>query len=185
MLMTEKPRRSSERAGCELVLSRLRARRSTPPSMRQPDLLHGYIVGSTVAVGRIIAIDLDRARQVPGVVEIFTHENRGKAAWLDRKWRDEVAPPGHPFRPLHSERILFDGQPAALIVAETYEAARDAASLVTVHYDVDEHCTELARKLAESYEPPKKRSGIPPPPDPRGDAEKAFTEAPVKIRGDF
>ena len=78
------------------------------------DLLHGYIVGSTIAAGRIIAIDLERARLVPGVVEIFTHENRGKAAWLDRKWRDEVAPPGHPFRPLHSDRILFDGQPVAL-----------------------------------------------------------------------
>jgi hypothetical protein len=47
--------------------------------------------------------------------EIFTHENRGKAARLDRSWRDEVAPPGHPFRPLHSDRILFDGQPIALV----------------------------------------------------------------------
>ena len=149
------------------------------------DLLHGYIVGSTIAAGRIIAIDLERARHVPGVVEIFTHENRGKAAWLDRKWRDEVAPPGHPFRPLHSDRILFDGQPVALIVADTYEAARDAASLVTVDYDVGEHCTELAQKLAESYEPPKKRSGIPPPPDPRGDAEKALAEAPIKISRDY
>ena len=149
------------------------------------DLLHGYIVGSTIAAGRIIAIDLERARLVPGVVEIFTHENRGKAAWLDRKWRDEVAPPGHPFRPLHSERILFDGQPVALIVADTFEAARDAASLVRVDYEVGEHCTELAQKLAESYEPPKKRSGIPPPPSPRGDAEKAFTEALVKISSDY
>ena len=149
------------------------------------DLLHGYIVGSTIAAGRIIAIDLERARHVPGVVEIFTHENRGKAAWLDRKWRDEVAPPGHPFRPLHSDRILFDGQPVALIVADTYEAARDAASLVTVDYDVGEHCTELAQKLAESYEPPKKRTGIPPPPDPRGDAEQALAEAPIKISRDY
>ena len=149
------------------------------------DLLHGYIVGSTIATGRIIAIDLERARLVPGVVEIFTHKNRGKAAWLDRKWRDEVAPPGHPFRPLHSDRILFDGQPVALIVADTFEAARDAASLVRVDYEVGEHCTELAQKLAESYEPPKKRSGIPPPPDPRGDAEKAFTEASVKVSSDY
>ena len=149
------------------------------------DLLHGCIVGSTIAAGRILAIDPDRARLVPGVVEIFTHENRGNAAWLDRKWRDEVAPPGHPFRPLHSDRILFDGQPVALVVAETYEAARDAASLVIVDYEVEEHCTELERKLAEAYVPPKKRSGIPPPPDPRGDAEKAFAEAPVKISHDY
>jgi xanthine dehydrogenase YagR molybdenum-binding subunit len=149
------------------------------------DLLHGYIVGSTIAAGRITDINLARARLVPGVVEIFTHENRGKAAWLDRKWRDEVAPPGHPFRPLHSDRILFDGQPIALVVADTYEAARDAASLVTAVYEVDEHCTELERRRSESYVPPEKRSGIPPPPDPRGDAEKAFADAPVKISRDY
>ena len=149
------------------------------------DLLHGYIVSSTIAAGRIIAMDLDDARLVPGVVEIFTHENRGKAAWLDRKWRDEVAPPGHPFRPLHSDRILFDGQPVALVVADSYEAARDAASLVKVHYDVEPHCTELERKRAEAYVPPKKRSGISPPPDPRGDPEQAFADAPIKISSDY
>jgi xanthine dehydrogenase YagR molybdenum-binding subunit len=149
------------------------------------DLLHGCIVGSTIAAGRITAMDLEQARRVPGVVEIFTHEKRGKAAWLDRKWRDEVAPPGHPFRPLHSDRILFDGQPVALVVAETYEAARDAASLVKAEYEIDEHCTELERKRSEAYVPPKKRSGIPPPPDPRGDAEKAFAEAPIKISRDY
>lgn len=149
------------------------------------DLLYGVIVGSTIAAGRIIDIDLDAARAVPGVVEIYTHENRGKAAWLDRKWRDEVAPPGHPFRPLHSDRVLFDGQPIALIVAETFEAARDAASLVRATYDVAEHCTELERMRAEAYVPPKKRSGIPPPPSPRGDAEQAFADAPVKISRDY
>ena len=149
------------------------------------DLLYGYIVGSTIAAGRIISIDLDRAKLVTGVVEIFTHENRGKAAWLDRKWRDEVAPPGHPFRPLHSDRILFDGQPIALVVADSYEAARDAASLVSADYEVSEHCTELERKRAESYDPPEKRSGIPPPPDPRGDAEKAFEDAPIKLSRDY
>lgn len=148
-------------------------------------LLYGVVVSATVAAGRIIDIDLDAAKAVPGVVEIFTHENRGKAAWLDRNWQDEVAPPGHPFRPLHSERILFDGQPIALIVAETFEAARDAMSLVSVTYDVEEHNTELARVRAESYVPPKKRSGIPPPPSPRGDVEQAFADAPVKISRDY
>ncbi|MBS0531239.1 MAG: xanthine dehydrogenase family protein molybdopterin-binding subunit [Proteobacteria bacterium] len=149
------------------------------------DLLHGAIVGSTIAAGRITALNVEPARQVPGVVEVFTHENRGKAAWLDRSWRDEVAPPGHPFRPLHSDRILFDGQPIALVVADSYEAARDAASLVSAEYEVREHCTELERKRSEAYVPPEKRSGIPPPPDPRGDPEKAFEDAPIKISRDY
>jgi xanthine dehydrogenase YagR molybdenum-binding subunit len=96
-----------------------------------------------------------------------------------------VAPPGHPFRPLHSDRILFDGQPVALVVADSFEAARDAASLIRVDYDVEAHCTELEKKRSEAYVPPKKRSGIPPPPDPRGDAEEAFSKAPVKISRDY
>jgi xanthine dehydrogenase YagR molybdenum-binding subunit len=148
-------------------------------------LLYGYIVNSTIAVGRTTAIHAEAARAMPGVVEIFTHENRGKAAWLDRNWRDEVAPPGHPFRPLHSERILFDGQPIALVVADSFEAARDAASLIRVEYAVEPHGTELEKKRLEAYVPPEKRSGIPPPPDPRGDAEDAFAKAPVKISRDY
>jgi xanthine dehydrogenase YagR molybdenum-binding subunit len=148
-------------------------------------LLYGYIVSSTIAVGRITALHIDRARAMPGVIEIFTHENRGKAAWLDRNWRDEVAPPGHPFRPLHSERVLFDGQPIALVVAETFEAARDAASLVRVEYAVEPHCTDLEPRRSQAYVPPEKRSGIPPPPAPRGKPEEAFVQAPVKISRDY
>src|ERR1700755_1040047 len=90
-----------------------------------PALLYGVIVSATIAAGRISKLHLEEANATTGVVRIFTHENRGKAAWLDRKWRDEVAPPGHPFRPLHSERILFGGQPRGLVVAETLETARD------------------------------------------------------------
>lgn len=150
-----------------------------------PDLLCGVIVSATVAAGRVLAIHAERSRAIPGVVEIFTHENARKAAWLDRSWRDDVAPPGHPLRPLYSDRILFDGQPVALVVAETFEAARDAASLMRVDYEIDSHCTELERKRSQAYVPPRKRSGIPPPPDPRGDAETAFAEAPIRITGDY
>jgi xanthine dehydrogenase YagR molybdenum-binding subunit len=149
------------------------------------DMLYGYVVSGAIAAGHIVTLHTEVARRIPGVVEIFSHENRRKAAWLDRKWRDDVAPPGHPFRPLHSNRILFDGQPIALVVAETFEAARDAAALVYADYDVSPHCTELESRLAESYEPPKKRSGIPPPPNPRGNAETAFEKAPVKISRDY
>ncbi|EJN12118.1 aerobic-type carbon monoxide dehydrogenase, large subunit CoxL/CutL-like protein [Bradyrhizobium sp. YR681] len=149
------------------------------------DLLHGVIVSATVPAGRITKLELDRARAVPGVVQIFTHENRGKAAWLDRKWRDEVAPPGHPFRPLHSDRILFDGQPIALVVADSFEAARDAASLVRAEYDIDDFCTELEVRRPEAYDPPEKRSGIPPPPEPRGDAEDAFDRAKHRISSEY
>lgn len=148
-------------------------------------VLYGVVVSSTIASGHLRSLDIDRARAVPGVVEIFTHQHPPKVARLDRSWRDEVAPPGHPFRPLISDHILFDGQPIALVVAGSYEAARDAASLICAEYAVEEHCTELERKRSEAYDPPEKRNGIPQPPKPRGDAEKAFTAAAHRFSGDY
>jgi xanthine dehydrogenase YagR molybdenum-binding subunit len=149
------------------------------------DLLYGVVVSATIATGRIRKLHLEEATALSGVIQILTHENRGKAAWLDRKWRDEVAPPGHPFRPLHSDRILFDGQPIALVVADSFESARDAASLVRADYDVEPHCTELEMKRSEAYDPPEKRSGIPPPPAPRGNAQEAFDQASNRISAEY
>lgn len=145
-----------------------------------PGLLHGWVVSSTIPAGRILAMHLDAARAVPGVVDILTHEHRHKTAWLDLKWKDQAVPPGHPFRPLHSERILFDGQPVALIVAETLEAARDAAALVRVDYERTEHRTSLAAARPHAYVPPKKRVGIAPPPEERGDFDEAYASSAVK-----
>ncbi|MGF7176893.1 xanthine dehydrogenase family protein molybdopterin-binding subunit [Azospirillum doebereinerae] len=147
-----------------------------------PDLAHGWVVSSAVARGRIARIDTDAAMAMPGVLKIFTHENRPRTAWFDYKHRDQTAPPGHPFRPLYSDTILHSGQPIALVVAETLDIARDAASLVRVLYETEEHATDLAARRDTAYVPPKKRSGIKPPPKPRGDAPGAFTSAPVQVR---
>jgi xanthine dehydrogenase YagR molybdenum-binding subunit len=151
----------------------------------EPGMLHCYVVPSTISSGTISAIDVAEASVLPGVVKIYTHENRPDAAWWDSKWRDETAPPGHPFRSLHSERILFDGQPVALVVADTFENARDAASLITVTYVETEHQTDLSKLLQESYVPPKKRSGISPPPAPRGGPEQAYEAAAFKVSADY
>lgn len=150
-----------------------------------PDLLHGVVVSAAIPAGRIVAIDTLHAQAIAGVVAIYTHENRGKAAWLDRKWRDQVAPPGHPFRPLHSDRILFDGQPIALVVAETYEAARDAASLVRATYEKETHCTDLDVLRDRAYEPAKKRKGVSGPAKARGDFDAAFGAADVHMQMEY
>ena len=145
------------------------------------DLLHGCLVPSRIARGRIVGIDDRRAREIPGVVEIYTHENRVSTAWFDRKWRDDVAPPGHPFRPLQSAEIQFADQPVAVVVAETLEAARDAAALVEVTYEEAPHLTDFHQAVNKAYRPPRKRAGIPRPPKPRGDAASAFRDAPIRL----
>ncbi|NTH49321.1 xanthine dehydrogenase family protein molybdopterin-binding subunit [Agrobacterium rhizogenes] len=151
----------------------------------EPGMLHGVAVPATISTGRIADFDLKEAEDFPGVEKIYTFKNRPKAAWRDSKWKDAVALPGHPFRPLENDRILFDGQPVALVIAETYEAARDAAALVRIRYVDAEPHTDIARAARESYIPAKPRKGLPPPPEPRGDPDGAFERAAFKISADY
>ncbi|GBU18991.1 MULTISPECIES: xanthine dehydrogenase family protein molybdopterin-binding subunit [Methylobacterium] len=150
-----------------------------------PDLAHGYVVSSRIAKGRILSIDTSDAEKVPGVVKVLTHENRPRTAFLAMNYRDMVAPPGSPFRALYDDKIHFSGQPVALVVAEDFETARFAASLVRVTYEAETPATEIAELKDLAYDPPKKRSGIKPPPEPWGDADAAFDGAPVKVREDY
>jgi len=150
-----------------------------------PNLAYGYVVSGAVARGRITAIDAAAAEAAPGVLKVYTHQNRPRTAWFNSSYQDEVAPPGTPFRPLYDERIHYSGQPIALVVAETFETARHAATLVRVEYEAEPHETDLKLARAHAYVPPKKRSGITPPPKPEGDAMKAYAEAPVRVTGEF
>ena len=64
------------------------------------DLAHGVVISSAIAKGRIKVDRCLGGAPVPGVLQVFTHENRPRTAWFDFKHRDDVAPPGSPFRPL-------------------------------------------------------------------------------------
>lgn len=150
-----------------------------------PDLAHGIVLSSAIARGRIKSINIAAALAVPGVIQVFTHENRRSTAWLDYNYQDEVAPPGSPFRPLYDDKISYSGQPIALVVAEDFGTAGYAASLVKVEYETEEHATDLEAMRAYAYEPPKKRSGIKPPPKPRGDAPGAFASSALKVAQDY
>jgi xanthine dehydrogenase YagR molybdenum-binding subunit len=150
-----------------------------------PDLAYGYVVSSAVARGRIVSLDVEAALATPGVLEVFTHENRPRTAWFSYNYQDEVAPPGTPFRPLYDDAIHYSGQPVALVVAESFESARHAASLIHITYETLAHETDLHAARSTAYVPPKKRSGIAPPPKPRGDPDKAYAQAPVRIYGEY
>jgi xanthine dehydrogenase YagR molybdenum-binding subunit len=148
-------------------------------------MLYGYVLVATIATGRITSIDTSEAEKFPGVARVYTHENRPKAARSDKKWQDAVSLPGSPFRPLESDRILFDGQPVALVVADSFEAARDAADLIRIGYAAEAPHTDLMRELDNALVPPEPRDPTMMPPPPRGDAEAAFAEAPHRISADY
>ncbi len=149
-----------------------------------PNLAYGVVVSSAVAKGRIEKIDTSEALSLDGVLQVFTHENAPRTASQDQSYQDEVAPPGSPFRPLHDDKIMFSGQPVALVVAENFELARYAASLVHVEYQPEPHATDLTQKRNQAYQP-RKREFIDPPPPPRGNPEKAFANAAVQFEAEY
>jgi len=142
-----------------------------------PGLAYGYLVTSDIAKGRVTQIDTDAARQVPGVIDVLTHQNRPHMADADSAYKDDVAPEGSPFRPLYDDRIRFSGQPIALVVAEEWETARFAASLVRVDYDEEAHVTDLHSQQgrAVALGAPASPAEAPFfPPKPRGSASVAI-----------
>ncbi|WP_034894899.1 xanthine dehydrogenase family protein molybdopterin-binding subunit [Gillisia sp. Hel_I_29] len=151
------------------------------------DLLHGYVVNSTITKGKIIDIDEQAARELPGVIEVFSHNNRSKLPWFDILYADMDAPPGTPFKPLYDENVLYNGQPIALVVAETFETARYAASLIKITYEESKFKTSLLSNLQDSRSPKKGMATVvkPLPPDDKGNFEKAYAAANVTYEGEF
>ena len=147
-------------------------------------MVYGFIVSSEIAKGRITRIDDAAARSVPGVVDVLTHENRPKQAWLDHSWKDELNIPGEPFKALHDDTVMFSGQPVAVVLADTFEAARFAASLVKIDYEQEAHNIDFEVSLAEKFLPAKKRNNYHAPKT-RGEPDKAFVDAALKVSGDY
>jgi CO/xanthine dehydrogenase Mo-binding subunit len=106
-------------------------------------LLHARLVLSPYPHARITRVDAEAARAVPGVVGVYTADDLPLA-------RPEGLTRSR--EPLARERALFDGHPVAAVVAETEEAAEDAAGLVLVEYDELEAAVEPEATLADTRE---------------------------------
>ena len=147
-----------------------------------PGVAHGVVVSSAIAKGRIKRIDAGDALAVAGVLDVFTHEHRPKLASSDEKYKDEVAPAGSPFRPLYDDQIHFSGQPVALVVAEEFEIARFAASLVRAEYEQEAHVTDF--EAQREHAKVSKQDGAPAPTK-RGRPVEAFEQAAVRIEAEY
>ncbi|WP_367161270.1 xanthine dehydrogenase family protein molybdopterin-binding subunit (plasmid) [Kozakia baliensis] len=149
-----------------------------------PGMVYGFVVNSPIARGRIEAIHDEAARAVPGVVEIMTHRNRPHTALFEKSYMDGLGVPGQPYRPLHDEKVEFNGQPVAVVLAETFEAAREAAMLLEVDYQRWPHNADFEAAAYQKYMPSKTRSNYVPPKS-RGDARAAYAFSPIKISGQY
>ena len=130
-----------------------------------PNAAYGYVIGSGIAKGQIAAMDLGAAKAAEDVLAIVTADNAGKLG----------KGPRNAARLLGGPEIEHYHQAIAVVVAETFEAARAAAMLVRVRYEQAEGAFDLAAARATAAKPDR---GV--PDTAVGDFASAFA-APVKL----
>jgi xanthine dehydrogenase YagR molybdenum-binding subunit len=145
------------------------------------NMAYAVPVYSTIAKGRIRRIDSGPAEEAPGVLAVITHQNVPRMK----------TPPIVDFHNIgkgfalsdlpimQNAEVHWDGEPVAIVVAETLERAEHAASLVSVEYDVDAPAVSFEDEKAKAVVP-KDILGEPPEIN-IGDANQAFAEADVSV----
>lgn len=124
---------------------------------------HGYILGATIARGRLVAIDTARAERAPGVLKVITHRNAPAQPAFGGPTTPTVPEVFTRPRPvLASDRIRYHDEPVALVVAETFEEARAAAALIACTYEGEAGAFDPAARDTDIYRPARVNAGFPP-----------------------
>jgi xanthine dehydrogenase YagR molybdenum-binding subunit len=145
--------------------------------------VYAYLVTSSIAKGRVDGFDLADARKVRGVIDIVTHENAEKLK--EAKLFSNGGYASTTAQPLKNNEIVEEGQIIAIVLAETFEAAREASRRVKVTYSAaatpttsfDSPGTTSARakgQVSQFKEDPKV-----------GDFAKAFNAAEVRFNAEY
>ncbi|SLN55976.1 Aldehyde oxidoreductase [Roseovarius albus] len=133
--------------------------------------LHAYLGVSDVAHATLKGIDLSEVLKAPGVVGVLTAD--------DVPGINDISPTGLHDEPVFpTDAIQFHGQPLFAVVAETREAARRAAELAKVNYEVLPHALDPVSAQNAGYPhvtAPLKLE--------RGDVEPALDAATNRIKG--
>ena len=146
-----------------------------------PDIAHAALVHATISRGRITTIDTAEALAHPGVITVITHENAPvlKPTAKPSMTNLNSLAPGTAVNYLNTDEVHWNGQPVALVVAETLEAARHAASLVRVSYQPLPSTVDFAAEAANAQ--PQKGNLLQPTGENKGDADAALDAAPVTV----
>lgn len=143
-----------------------------------PGMVHGYVVVSTIANGAVEAMDVAAAEDAPGVLAVYTpfaplglHE--AKSPYFGRTWV-----------PLRDAQVNHHGQPIGLVVAETFEQARDAARLIDVSYRESPAATSLEGGL-DGAEPSPSNEDITVLADEVDSIDDALDASPVVVEATY
>jgi carbon-monoxide dehydrogenase large subunit len=115
--------------------------------------LHGFVLRSGYAAAKILGIETAAAKALPGVVAVYTAADLaadkigGLPCVIPLKNRDGSARANVPHPILAADTVRHVGDPVAFIVAETLQAARDAAEAIVIDYDGMPSITELSEAM--------------------------------------
>ncbi|MBC6110459.1 xanthine dehydrogenase family protein molybdopterin-binding subunit [Pedobacter fastidiosus] len=138
-----------------------------------PGLTYGVLVTSTITKGKITALDTKAAEKAPGVIAVLSHLNKPSAPAYEQEG-------GSQMKIFYTDKIFYNGQPIAIVVANTFERATYAASLVKATYAKEEFNTNLDKALKNSKA--KKLQGQP---DYKRGIENAYKTAEIKIEQQY
>ena len=140
---------------------------------------YAALVFSTIAKGRIVTLDTAAAEQAPGVALVMTYHNAPRMQPMPLFMTAEKAAGGDNLPIMQDDRIHWNGQPVALVLAETQEQADHAKSLIHATYEAEPATTSFAGAKAAGTQPgmfqgEQLKLEI-------GDAEAALAAAPHKV----
>lgn len=127
---------------------------------------HGFLFKSEIAAGKILSIDVSAAEKADGVIKIITHENAIKVT-PSRSLRGGAI--------LQDDSIEYWGENIGVVVAETFEQARFAASLIKVNYQKSPAKVDFEKEKATAKKSAQREDEI------LGDVEKAYGAAEFKL----
>jgi xanthine dehydrogenase YagR molybdenum-binding subunit len=139
---------------------------------------YAVMVTSTIAHGKIVSFDTAAAGEIHGVLKIFTHENSPRFTQPEADFMKAIVP-AQTFMPMQGPQIVHYGQQIAVVVAETFEAARAAAARVRVTYEPGHALLSFDDPKAGRTKPEQFFGSA--LQTERGDVDKQLASAPVKL----
>ncbi|GAA0434692.1 carbon-monoxide dehydrogenase large subunit [Acrocarpospora corrugata] len=146
-----------------------------------PNLAYAALVHATIARGRITRIDTGTARKTPGVLAVITHGNAPemKPAPKPNQFDMSTLAAATSVNYLNTDEVYWNGQPVAVVVAETLDVAREAAYLIEVEYAEYPAAVDFAAE--EGNARPQKSTMLSEADGRKGDAEAALADAPFAL----
>lgn len=154
-----------ENADMELAMSRVDGRAKVTGAAKYsaevqlPDLVYGVLVESKIGQGTITSLDTKKAEWAPGVIAVISHLNTPGVPEYKLQNQDVIQ---KQLRVFNDASIYFNGQPIAVVVADTLERAQYGASLVKVTYAKGKSLTGLEDHMDRAVAPKKAKA------DPKG-----------------